>query len=76
MDGADREAEVLYAKTTDMSHPVRPPKPRQISRFDHSPSVNNFYLTLPTHTDLTNNGLTGNRARTPTNQRNSNIGLD
>ncbi len=67
MDVADREAEIMHAKITDASTTVRPPKPRQIGRFDHSPSVNNFYLTLPTTSDLTGTGFTGSRARTPTN---------
>ena len=67
MDVADREAEVMHTKGPDASNPVRPPKPRQIGRFDHSPSVNNFYLTLPTKSDIVGSGLTGNRARTPTN---------
>jgi hypothetical protein len=80
MDGADHNAEVMNMKGTDAAHTTRPPKPRQISRFDHSPSVNNFYLTLPTGLDSNVSGglLAGSRARTPTNMRNSggSIGLD
>ena len=81
MDNVDNEAQLLNNKGGETLTQTRPPKPRQLSRFDQATSVNNFYLTLPTGLDsnFVGAGMSGSRARTPTIQRNSsggNIGLD